>query len=295
MLGGMLRWLTLSFGATLLPACGASNEVQAVTGTAIMIAATGVNRKLTGECWAACTPGYVCDYDSGMCVEGECRPPCPETQACVRMDAGLMCMNKGTAWNSNLQPGQTTPLLPSGGAPAKSPALGARATSSTAPPARAAARTCAVPGSGQWYQEQKGAPIVEPAGPLARDFVGLWSVMGATAAAGGDAPRPLVVTEAWFGRRKDAATHYRSLSESERLLEVEVWSDAAPARAPLSIEFVSRDQLRLHGIDYQREDCARPTAHDACCALPREGWVRLGPAADPVPVPEPATDPVSAP
>jgi len=280
MLGSMQRGLALSFAATLvLPACGASNEVKAVTGAAVLIAATGVNRELTGECWAACTPGYVCDHESGMCVEGECRPACPETQACVRMDAGLTCVDKGTAWNSNLQPGQTSALLPSGGAPAKG------ASSSSAPPARAAARACPVPGSGQWYAEQTGAPSVAPAGPLARDFVGLWSVVGPTPAAGGDAPRPLVVTEAWFGRRKDAATHYRSVSEAGALLEVEVWSDAAPARAPLSIEFHSRDLLRLQGVDYQREDCARPTAHDACCNLPRESWVRLGPVPDPAPAP----------
>jgi len=282
MRGGMQRWLTLGFAVTLvLPACGASNEVKAVTGAAVMIAATGVNRKLTGECWAACTPGYVCDHESGMCVVGECRPSCPETQACVRMDAGLMCVDKGTAWNSNLQSGQTSALLPSGGAPAKS--LSTPANSSAAPSAGAAARACAVPGSSAWYQEQTGAPVADPGGPLARDFVGLWSVVGATAADGGDAPRPLVVTEAWFGRRKDAATHYRSLSESASRLEVEVWSDAAPARAPLSIEFLSHDQLRLHGVAYQREDCARTAAHDACCALPRENWVRLGPVPAPAP------------
>jgi hypothetical protein len=259
----------------LLPACGGSTEAQAVVATAVMVTATGVNRALTGECWAACTPGYVCDHESGLCVPGECSPVCPETQTCVRIDGALMCADKGTTWASNMQ-GNT--LLPSGGAPTKAstaPVGGA----SAATPARAAARGCAEPGSTQWYQEETEAPSPEP-GVLARDFVGLWSVAGARPPDGNAAPRPLVVTREWFGRSRSTATHYRVHSESGALLGLEVWSDAAPATAPLSVEFDSRDRFRLHGVPYLREDCARSAAHDACCALPRANWVRLGPRPD---------------
>ncbi|HEY6725670.1 MAG TPA: hypothetical protein VI197_16665 [Polyangiaceae bacterium] len=239
-----------------------------------MVAATAANRALTGECWAACTPGHVCDHESGLCVPGECSPACPDTQTCVRIDGVLMCADKGTTWASNMQ-GNT--FLPSGGAPAKARAAPAGAAGSV-PLASAPASACAIPGSAEWYQEQAEAPSTEPAGALARDFVGLWSVVGSMPRSGDDAPRPLVVTLEWFGRSPNTATGYRARSEAGALLELEVWSDAAPARTPLSVEFLSSDRLRLHGVEYQREDCARADAHPSCCALPRASWVRLGPS-----------------
>lgn len=273
MVGGE-RWALVLVTGMLLPACGGSTEAQAAAATAVMVAATGVNRSLTGECWAACTPGYVCDHESGLCVRGECSPACPDTQTCVSLDGVLMCADKGTTWASNMQGNS---LVPSGGTPAR-PAPVARSAA-----AASAASACALPGSADWYAEQDPSPGVEPAGPLARDFLGLWSVAGATPPVGADAPRPLVVTLGWFGRSQATATRYRTRSEAGALLELEVWSDAAPAAAPLKIEFGSRDRMRLHGVEYQREDCARVGSHAACCALPRAPWVRLGPltAAEP--------------
>ena len=274
MVPGRRRWLALSVSVlAMLPACGASNEVKAVTATAVTVAAVAANRAITGECWAACTSGYVCDHESGLCVEGECSPACPETQTCVRVDGVLECADKGTAWASNMQ--GSSQLLPSGGAPRQAYTGVPSAASSAAP---ASQRNCAVPGSTEWYAEQAAAPA--PAGALAREFIGLWSVVGTSPPNGDDGPRPLVVTDAWFGRSADAATHYRTLSEAGALLELEVWSDAAPARQPLSIEFGAQDRFKLHGVDYQREDCARPDAHPACCALPRASWVELGPASE---------------
>src|SRR5688572_29280963 len=170
MAGGKRRPALGLMALVLLPACGGSTEAQAVAATAVMVAATGANRALTGECWAACTPGYACDHESGLCVAGECSPACPDTQTCIQIDNGFRCADKGTTWASNLQ-GNTA--LPSGGAPAKARAAPGGVASS-APPQQVA-RSCAVPGSSEWYQEQAQAPSAEPAGPLARDFVGLWS------------------------------------------------------------------------------------------------------------------------
>lgn len=284
MAGGKRQRAALGLMAlVLLPACGGSTEAQAVAATAVMVAATGANRALTGECWAACTPGYVCNHESGLCVPGECSPACPDTQTCVRIDGVLMCADKGTTWASNLQ-GNT--VLPSGGAPAKARVAPAGVASSA--PAQRRARACSVPGSSEWYQEQAEAPGADPPGAFARDFVGLWSVVGATPPDGDDAPRPLVVSVDWFGRSPSAATHYRTLSESGASLALEVWSDAAPVAAPLGVEFDARDRLRLHGVEYQREDCARPEAHPMCCALPRASWVRLGPRPEGEPTTLPA-------
>lgn len=259
----------------LLTACGGSTETQAVAATAVMVAATGVNRALTRECWAACTPGYVCDHESGLCVRGECSPECPETQTCALVDGGLMCVDKGTAWASNMQ-GRT--VLPSGGAPTRARAAPAM-SSSRAGGGPTTVPACALPGSAEWYRESSTTSGAGPAASRARDFVGLWSVADVSLPEGSDRPRPLVVTEAWFGHSQSAATRYRARSESAAVLEIEVWSDAAPSAAPLSVEFDSRDRFRLRGVAYQRENCARPDAHEACCLLPRAGWVRLAPSA----------------
>jgi hypothetical protein len=37
--------------------------------TGFAVAAAGVNRAITHECWAACRPGTICDKASGLCVE----------------------------------------------------------------------------------------------------------------------------------------------------------------------------------------------------------------------------------
>ena len=48
------------------------------------IVSTAVNRAMTGDCWARCRPGLICDRRSGECVPGECAPGCPVGQHCVR-------------------------------------------------------------------------------------------------------------------------------------------------------------------------------------------------------------------
>jgi len=48
---------------------GANKAVNAAIGTGLAVAAAGVNRAITHECWAICQPGTVCDNASGLCVE----------------------------------------------------------------------------------------------------------------------------------------------------------------------------------------------------------------------------------
>lgn len=45
------------------------------------VAAVGVNRSITGECWGACVGG-ICDRDSGMCVPRPCRGECRYDEVC---------------------------------------------------------------------------------------------------------------------------------------------------------------------------------------------------------------------
>lgn len=58
----------------------------------------GVNRAITHDCWARCSPGYYCDEASGLCEQGECIPPCTRGQSCVRdLEGGLVCANDPTS------------------------------------------------------------------------------------------------------------------------------------------------------------------------------------------------------
>lgn len=50
-------------------ACAANQAASAAIGTGAAIAAAGINRAVTGECWASCRPGTVCDKASGLCIE----------------------------------------------------------------------------------------------------------------------------------------------------------------------------------------------------------------------------------
>jgi hypothetical protein len=59
--------------AGVLAACKSSSPygtpANAAIGTGIAVGAAAVNRAVTGECWAACRPGTICDKTSGLCVE----------------------------------------------------------------------------------------------------------------------------------------------------------------------------------------------------------------------------------
>src|SRR6185437_11008217 len=76
-----LRPLVASLGLTALAAtaCSSSSPYgtpkNAAIGTGLAVAAAGANRAVTGECWAACRPGTVCDHATGLCVEPGHRSP----------------------------------------------------------------------------------------------------------------------------------------------------------------------------------------------------------------------------
>jgi hypothetical protein len=60
---------------------GSSTATNAVVGTGLAVAAAGINRAVTHECWAVCRPGLVCDRASGLCVEeGTARSPTTRRQ-----------------------------------------------------------------------------------------------------------------------------------------------------------------------------------------------------------------------
>lgn len=65
-----LLWLVV-----LVPACRvASGYAGAAIFAGTALGATAVNRSLTGECWAACSKGWHCNHDSGLCDQDLTEP-----------------------------------------------------------------------------------------------------------------------------------------------------------------------------------------------------------------------------
>jgi hypothetical protein len=84
-----LRALAVAFVLVVLAACGGqpvSKIAGAAIGTGLAVGAAGVNRAATGECWASCRPGMICDKASGLCVEQGSRTGAP--RAAPRAPAG---------------------------------------------------------------------------------------------------------------------------------------------------------------------------------------------------------------
>jgi hypothetical protein len=92
-----LRFALLAL--VLLPfACGGDNArtYQAAGATAGMgVLAAGVNRSITGDCWANCPPGTRCDRAHGVCVELPCRGECPVGKRCERFGDRYECVVSG--------------------------------------------------------------------------------------------------------------------------------------------------------------------------------------------------------
>lgn len=87
------RWAPALVALLALGACSHSNQnnyVHALEGTAIMVGAVGIHRAVTDDCWAHCSPGYLCNEANGLCERGECLPACELGQHCVHERSGLV-------------------------------------------------------------------------------------------------------------------------------------------------------------------------------------------------------------
>jgi hypothetical protein len=66
------------------------------TGAAVFggsaVAATGVNRAITGGCWAACPTGRVCNHETGTCDLLPCSSHCPADLKCERVGGEDVCV-----------------------------------------------------------------------------------------------------------------------------------------------------------------------------------------------------------
>ena len=72
------------------PALGGPNDyVGAGVFAATGVGAAVVNRKLTGDCYASCPAGYVCNHDTGVCDRRSCT--CPADQVCEIVGGEVLC------------------------------------------------------------------------------------------------------------------------------------------------------------------------------------------------------------
>jgi hypothetical protein len=78
--------------------CGGNNakNYQAAGATAgFGVLAAGVNRGITGDCWANCPPGTRCDRARGVCEDLPCRGECPVGKRCERFGDRYECVVSG--------------------------------------------------------------------------------------------------------------------------------------------------------------------------------------------------------
>jgi hypothetical protein len=144
------RQITRHFPALLLwsvMACTGTTHTNnyAVAGAALGGAVVGaaLHRALTGDCWALCRSGLICDRESGKCVPGECAPGCQVGQHCVRdVDGSTHCedqMGAVTWGGSTADAGVAPPAAADAAAPLPSAdaATPPSAADAAAPPASA--------------------------------------------------------------------------------------------------------------------------------------------------------------
>lgn len=96
----LTRLVSIALPASLLFAlaggCGTQNQgTQAAIGTGVVVAASGINRAATKECWARCSAGYLCNQKTGLCEPGECTPACPSGYACTVTPTETRCVAQG--------------------------------------------------------------------------------------------------------------------------------------------------------------------------------------------------------
>lgn len=85
-------WLAL----VVASGCGGSSDAAgAAAAASLAVAASGVNRAVTNDCWARCSNGWLCNQESGLCERGECIPSCAPGYKCTRSRGGNICVADG--------------------------------------------------------------------------------------------------------------------------------------------------------------------------------------------------------
>jgi hypothetical protein len=103
-----------------LVGCGGSpggrSYSEAAAATAVAVAATGVHRAITKDCWARCSPGYACNRESGLCQPSECTPECVAGYTCTVTPTGNTCQADAQPMLNPFQGGVAVPRSGAGAA-----------------------------------------------------------------------------------------------------------------------------------------------------------------------------------
>jgi hypothetical protein len=96
--GGARRAIALLWASLALCGCARNSTYNyAGAGLGATVAATAIYRGISGDCWARCTPGYICNRERGTCEPGECMPACAPGYFCLREpDETLDCVADST-------------------------------------------------------------------------------------------------------------------------------------------------------------------------------------------------------
>ncbi|MBN1609229.1 MAG: hypothetical protein JW940_21545 [Polyangiaceae bacterium] len=147
-------------------ACGSqrSNHAAAAVGLGAAVVYTAVHRAATGDCWARCGHGMLCDRRTGRCVEGECAPGCPVGRHCVHeLDGRSHCVDETLARSFG------RPLTTAGGSPAT--------------PLAPDAGACTACGDASSMVQQDGGSDAAPDAPVSRSSPAGGAAAAAIAAA----------------------------------------------------------------------------------------------------------------
>ncbi|MBL8921247.1 MAG: hypothetical protein JNJ54_20455 [Myxococcaceae bacterium] len=102
-------WLAAGLGI----GCSAAGA-NAVLNTAVGAAVAGARRS-NGECYVPCTPGNVCNPQSGLCEPLPCRGECRFGEVCEQQPTGDRCVPEASAAPLQLRQSSATvtPAAPS--------------------------------------------------------------------------------------------------------------------------------------------------------------------------------------
>jgi len=106
-------WVVVVFAPLGISSCSDANKhaySRAAAATSLQVVAVGINRVLTNDCWARCSPGYLCNQESGLCERGECVPECEYGSHCTHDVTGeYRCVRDADPTVTSLS-AQPTPL-----------------------------------------------------------------------------------------------------------------------------------------------------------------------------------------
>jgi hypothetical protein len=123
MRGSLAASILVAFALNV--SCSDANQntyAQAALATGILFGAVGIHRAITNDCWARCSPGYLCNHESGLCEPGECVPACEFGAHCARdVNGAYRCLrDSDPAVTAAAMPG-ITPATPPPAAPPPTP------------------------------------------------------------------------------------------------------------------------------------------------------------------------------